>query len=212
MNKHCSKLSAMDTIEPPHPQTSPKRKRIDISKKNEQTCPEQNAHAHHSQSTATRTTTTTTEADTELRECLVNAMTRAQQIQARACANLVVLTDKMHDWARDLNRQEHWLCEERRQLVEQQQALSARKLDVATGTLRLLKNRAAAPGEAGGAAELADDELVEQFKTVVAVLEGNIEVLVSELQVEKEARKAAEEKLRGKEGKVDEGWTSTPEP
>ena len=143
------------------------------------------------------------EEDIKIREYLLKAMVAAQKSQARACGNLLVLTNKLHDWARHLDEQERWLHKERCQLIEQQQALTEKHLDVATGRVKHSIND---PGPSKTPDEmftLSNSEQVQQFKTVIEVLEGNIEVLISELQIEKEARKAAEDELREKEGTAD---------
>ncbi|KAF2631969.1 hypothetical protein BU25DRAFT_487546 [Macroventuria anomochaeta] len=138
------------------------------------------------------------EDDIKVRERLVNAMLVAQKTQARACGNLLLLTNKLRGWARHLTEQEDWLYREQRQLIEQQQLLSRVHLDAATGCLKRSTCDPKFPKTPDETFMLSETEQIAQFKTVISTLEQNIEALISELQIEKEARVAAEEKLRAR--------------
>lgn len=158
---------------------------------------------------ALRGTIDMTEEDVKLRQRLIRAMTMAQENQDRGCGNLIVLTDKLHDWARDLDEQENWLRCERHRLVEQQQAVTVTHLEVATACIKDLSDKCDSPVRRGRAPKLYDSDVIQQYERVIGVLEGNIEVLIPELQIEKETREAAEEKLRTTEDAVNPVWPVT---
>ncbi|KAJ8105857.1 hypothetical protein OPT61_g9928 [Boeremia exigua] len=141
--------------------------------------------------------------DLELQGYLLKAMTTAQQMQTRACANIDTLTDKLHGWARHLDTQERWLHQERLRLIEQQQALTKEHLDLSAACFEKLDKENKPSKKPNDASKQTGHEDVQQLKAVIEILQGNIEILVSELQIEREARNNLEEKLRVKKNAAD---------
>ncbi|KAG9202889.1 hypothetical protein G6514_003912 [Epicoccum nigrum] len=135
-------------------------------------------------------------ADIELSDCLMKAMRTALETQNRACEKLLMLTDKLHKWAPDLDEQERWLYKTECQHVKLDHTVTKKTLDAAAGYMKRLENTPQ-PHQGKRASSIATQ--VQPCRLLVDLLESNMEVLISELQNEKQAREHAEKKLRAKE-------------
>lgn len=124
---------------------------------------------------------------------LLNAITAAQITQTQAGRDLLTLTNKLHDWARHLDAQEHYLRQQEAKLTEQQRDLTMKLLNAAMEQMETNFNHceeSLGPDKA---------EQIEQLKYIIGTQETTIEVLISKLMIEKEARAAVEKKLKARE-------------
>jgi hypothetical protein len=135
-------------------------------------------------------------ADIELWDCLMKAMRTALETQNRACEKLLKLTGKLNKWASHLDEEERWLYKTECQHVKMDQTVTQKHLDVAARYMKRLK-KIPQSHESKRASSVAAQ--VQPVKLLVDLLESNMEVLISELQIEKQAREYAEKKLRAKE-------------
>ena len=135
-------------------------------------------------------------ADTEVWDCMMKVMRTALENQNRACEKLIKLTGKLHEWAPQLDSEERWLYKTECQHVKLDQAVTKKQLDAVAGYMKRLEN-SPLPREGKRASSVAAQ--VQPVRLLVDLLESNMEVLISELQVEKQAREYAEEMLRVKE-------------
>lgn len=135
-------------------------------------------------------------ADTEVWDCMMKAMRTALENQNRVCEKLLKLAGKIHEWAPQLDQEERWLYKTECQHVKMDQIVTQKQLDVAARYMRRLE-KSPQPHESRRASSVAAQ--VQPVKLLVDLLESNMEVLISELQVEKQAREYAEAKLHAKE-------------
>lgn len=135
-------------------------------------------------------------ADTEVWDCMMKAMRTALENQNRVCEKLLKLAGKIHEWAPQLDQEERWLYKTECQNVKMDQIVTQKQLDVAARYMRRLE-KSPQPHESRRASSVAAQ--VQPVKLLVDLLESNMEVLISELQVEKQAREYAEAKLHAKE-------------
>jgi hypothetical protein len=136
--------------------------------------------------------------DIDLWNFLMKTMRTALETQNRACEKLLKLTGKLHidKWAQHLDEEERWLYKTECQHVKMDQTVVQKHLDVAA---RYMKRLEKAPQSHEGKRASSVAAQVQPAKLLVGLLESNMEVLISELQIEKQAREHAEEKLRAKE-------------
>ena len=134
-------------------------------------------------------------ADTEIWDCMMKAMRTALANQTRACGKLLELTDKLYEWTRHLDEEERWIYKSECQNARLDQAVTKAHLDYAAVFLKRLEN---VPRAHEGQRNSSIVVQVQPSKILVDLLERNMEVLLSELQTQKQAREHAEKKLRGK--------------
>ncbi|KAF1923928.1 uncharacterized protein M421DRAFT_9227 [Didymella exigua CBS 183.55] len=119
--------------------------------------------------------------------------------QARTGSDLLKLSNNLHDFARHLNEQERYLHQQQAELIEQETAMSGKLLD---GVLKMMEtnfNLAETSPEPYKAEQMEELKFNnEQLGFNISVHQTTIEVLLSELMIEREARKTAEAKLQEK--------------
>ncbi|KAF3000254.1 hypothetical protein E8E13_007918 [Curvularia kusanoi] len=130
--------------------------------------------------------------DSDIRQCLMKAMTSAQQTQARAYKNTLVLTGKLHDWFRHVDQKDRTLYKAQCGVIRQQQMVIKRHLKAATGYMDRLNDALQHCKNTRASSAVAQ---VKDMKSLIEILESNMEVLILELQVERHARDAAEKAL-----------------
>lgn len=137
--------------------------------------------------------------ETALQYRLVNAITAVQITQARAGNDLLKLSNRLHDFAHHLNEQERYLHQQQAELIVQKTTMSKKLLDIVAKTLESGSTLEESSPETCKAKEMEKLKFNnEQLKFNISVHQTTIEVLISELMIEKEARKATEAKLQEK--------------
>jgi hypothetical protein len=131
-------------------------------------------------------------------EFLTKTMRSALETQNRACEKLLKLTGKLHmdKWAQHLDEEERWLYKTECQHLKMDQIVARKHLNAAAGYMKRLEKSPQSHEDKRASSVAAQ---VQPGKLLVDLLESNIEVLISQLQVEQQAREHAEEKLRAKE-------------
>ncbi|KAF3043474.1 hypothetical protein E8E12_009234 [Didymella heteroderae] len=130
---------------------------------------------------------------------LLHSITATQVTQARTGNDLLAFSNELHDFARHLNEQERYLHQKQAKLILQQQEFNSRLLEATVSQVTTTMNLARTSTEPVQAAQVEIERLkynVEHLEYQDTIHETTIECILSELMVEKEARRSAEAKLR----------------